>query len=264
MPSKPERATGLPIYLEVGAKRTFATSVEWPGWSRGARSEDEAIAALIVYGDRYRAVVKSVAPKFDPPRAASGFSIVKRLKGGAGTDFGVPSLGLPTDKEPMGAAELERLSRVLEACWDAFDRAASAAKGLELRKGPRGGGRDLDKMVGHVLEADRAYITALGARAPKTASGAPAPPDDLHAAMLAAFRAVARGKPVSDPSRVKKPWTPRYFARRVGWHVLDHAWEIEDRAVRPAEGDLLELAPVRSPKGSRPLSDVVNEGRGGG
>jgi hypothetical protein len=50
--------------------------------------------------------------------------------------------------------------------------------------------------------------------------------------MLEAFRAVARGKPVSDPDRVKKTWTPRYFARRVGWHVLDHAWEIEDRAIQ--------------------------------
>jgi hypothetical protein len=132
----------------------------------------------------------------------------------------------------MGAAEIEQLARVLEACWSAFERAAKAAKGLELRKGPRGGGRDLDKMTGHVVEADRAYITALGARAPKTASGAPVPPAELHAAMLEAFRAVARGKPVSDPNRVKKPWTPRYFARRVGWHVLDHAWEIEDRAIQ--------------------------------
>jgi hypothetical protein len=25
-------------------------------------------------------------------------------------------------------------------------------------------------------------------------------------------------------------WTPRRFLRRAAWHVLDHAWEIEDRA----------------------------------
>jgi hypothetical protein len=225
-------AGGIPIYLEAGAKRTFASAVTWPGWSRSGRTEDEAIAALIAYGDRYAAVVKTAAPEFKVPRDASALSVVKRLKGGSGTDFGVPSLGLPSDKEPMGAAEIEQVDRVLEACWSAFERAAKAAKGLELRKGPRGGGRDLDKMTVHVVEADRAYITALGARAPKTASGAPAPPAELHAAMLEAFRAVARGKPVSDPSRVKKPWTPRYFARRVGWHVLDHAWEIEDRAIQ--------------------------------
>jgi hypothetical protein len=27
-----------------------------------------------------------------------------------------------------------------------------------------------------------------------------------------------------------KRWLPRYFVRRVAWHALDHAWEIEDRA----------------------------------
>ena len=127
----------------------------------------------------------------------------------------------------MAAAELERLARILEACWDAFDRAAKSATGLELRKGPRGGGRDLDKMAAHVVEADQAYMAALGARPPKAAR-----PGDLHVAMLAALRARVRGEPFAEPRDTKKPWTPRYFARRVGWHVLDHAWEIEDRAIR--------------------------------
>ena len=94
MPSKPEPVA---IYIEVGVKRTFASAVDWPGWSRGARSEQEAIAALASYGDRYRAVVRSAAPKFTAPTDASEFKIVKRLKGNAGTDFGVPSLGLPSD-----------------------------------------------------------------------------------------------------------------------------------------------------------------------
>jgi hypothetical protein len=215
----------------VGTRRTFASAVEWPGWSRGGRNEEEAVATLAAYGDRYTAVVGSAAPKFKAPKDASGFTIVKRLKGGTGTDFGVPSLGLPSDGEPIAAAELERLTRILDACWSAFDRAAKSAKGLELRKGPRGGGRDLEKMVGHVVEADQAYIAQLGARPPKAAPGRPVRPTDLHDAMLTALRARARGLPVADPRNTKKPWTPRYFARRVGWHVLDHAWEIEDRAI---------------------------------
>jgi len=229
VPRKPE---SVAIYLEVGAKRTFASAVDWPGWSRGGRSEQEAIAALASYGDRYNAVVRSAAPKFTPPIDASTFKVVKRLKGNAGTDFGVPSLGLPSDSEPIVAVELERLARILEACWHAFDRAAKSAKGLELRKGPRGGGRDLDKMAAHVVEADQAYMAQLGARPPKAAAGRPIKSSDLHDAMLAAFRARGRGLVVADPRDTKKPWTPRYFARRVGWHVLDHAWEIEDRAIR--------------------------------
>jgi len=230
VPSKPE---SVAIYLEVGAKRTFASAVDWPGWSRGARSEQEAITALASYGDRYKAVVRSAAPMFTAPKDTSEFKIVKRLKGNAGTDFGVPSLGLPSDGEPISAAELERLARILEACWDAFDRAAKSAKGLELRKGPRGGGRDLDKMAAHVVEADQAYIAQLGARPPKATAGRPIKPSDLHAAMLVAFRARVRGLPFAEPRDTKNPWTPRYFARRVGWHVLDHAWEIEDRVIRP-------------------------------
>ena len=256
MPSKPEPVA---IYLEVGARRTFASAVDWPGWSRGARGEQDAVAALAAYGDRYKAVVRSAAPKFTAPKDASEFKIVKRLKGNAGTDFGVPSLGLPSDGEPIAAAELERLARILEACWDAFDRAARSAKGFELRKGPRGGGRDLDKMAAHVVEADQAYIAQLGARPPESAAGRPIKPSALHDAMLAAFRARARGLPVAEPRATKKPWTPRYFARRVGWHVLDHAWEIEDRAI---PGDLLDVVPVRMPKGKRRPSDLVRDGRG--
>jgi hypothetical protein len=225
VPTKPE---SIAIYLEVGAKRTFASAVDWPGWSRGARSEQEAIAALVSYGDRYKAVVRSAAPKFTAPKDTSEFKIVKRLTGNAGTDFGVPSFGLPSDGEPIGAAELERLGRILEACWEAFDRAARSAKGLELRKGPRGGGRDLDKMSAHVVEADQAYMAQLGGRPPKVAAAA-----ELHDAMLEALRARVRGLPFAEPRDTKNPWTPRYFARRVGWHVLDHAWEIEDRAIRP-------------------------------
>jgi hypothetical protein len=220
------------IYLESGAKRTFASAVEWPGWSRGGRSEQVAIAALAAYGARYKAVVRSAAPTFVAPNDTSEFKIVKRLKGNAGTDFGVPSLGLPSDDEPIAAAELERLTRILEACWSAFDRAAKSAKGLELRKGPRGGGRDLEKMIGHVVEADQAYMAQLGARPPKAAAGHAIRPSDLHDAMLKAFRARVRGRPFAEPRNTKNPWTPRYFARRVGWHVLDHTWEIEDRAIR--------------------------------
>ena len=40
------------------------------------------------------------------------------------------------------------------------------------------------------------------------------------------------GRPGAPPPgpRGGKRWLPRYFVRRVGWHVLDHALEIEDRA----------------------------------
>ncbi|MEP6693564.1 MAG: hypothetical protein ABJB39_02870, partial [Chloroflexota bacterium] len=154
------------IYVEAGSKRAFAVAVEWPGWSRAGRNEEEAIAALLAYGDRYAGVVRGVAP-FSSPKDASGFEVVKRLKGDATTDFGAPSAKSPMDAALIGAVELERLAKLLAACWTAFDRATKAARGLELRTGPRGGGRDLEKMSAHVMDAEKMYLTALGARAPK-------------------------------------------------------------------------------------------------
>src|SRR5256885_4158060 len=82
---------------------------------------------------------------------------------------------------------------------------------------------------------------------------------DLRLAIVAALRARALGLPFAEPSRTKKLWTPRFFVRRAAWHVLDHAWEIEDRAIRR---DLLAVAPLRAPKGKRRPSELVNEGRG--
>jgi hypothetical protein len=230
--SKPDRLSGVSIYIEAGAKRVFASAVDWPGWSRGGRTEADAIAALVAYGARYAAVAALGRVKFTPPKDESELTVVKRLKGGSGTDFGVPSLGLATDSAPVTPAEIDRIAHLLEASWVALDRAAKSAKGLELQKGPRGGGRDLDKIVAHVNEADQGYIIQLGARPPKPAPGAALRPADLRDAIIAALHAKARGRPVANPSRATKPWTPRYFARRAAWHVLDHAWEIEDRAIR--------------------------------
>jgi len=206
--------------------------VEWPGWSRGGRDEPEAVAALASYGVRYAAVVTPAGLKLVPPRDPAGFNIVKRVKGNATTDFGVPAIGIPSDGALLAKAELERLERILVACWGALDRAAKDARGLVLRKGPRGGGRDLDKIVEHVGGAEEMYITKLGARAPKVVGSRAVRPDDARDAILAALRATALGLPVAEPSRVKSLWTPRYFVRRAAWHVLDHVWEIEDRAIR--------------------------------
>src|SRR5439155_20137086 len=63
-------------------------------------------------------------------------------------------------------AETKRQIALLEACWSAFDRTAAAALGAELRKGPRGGGRELDAIVQHVMGADVVYLAQIGDRSP--------------------------------------------------------------------------------------------------
>jgi len=220
----------IAVYLEVGAKRTFAGAIDWPGWCRSGRNEAEALEALVASGPRYRAVLGRSSPPFRAPKDVGELRVVERLKGEAGTDFGVPSRSPRDDRQPLDKDETARFTRLLTRCWSAVDAAAAAATGVELRKGPRGGGRDLDKIVAHVREADEAYLTQLGSRKPAPTTDAVADTKPLRAAMLSALRARGEGRDPADPNKVKKPWSPRYFVRRVAWHSLDHAWEIEDRA----------------------------------
>jgi hypothetical protein len=223
-------ARKLPVFLETGDKRVFAAALDWPGWARAGKTEADALAALVASGPRYAAVVKKTAPSFAAPKDTSRLEIVHRLKGGSGTDFGVPGRSPEEDDEPIGRAEAKRLAGILEGSWAAFDDAARAARGVELRKGPRGGGRDLDKIVDHVREAEESYFVQAGARRSILDRGTGDAATRRRAAILEVVATRARGSPLPEPSGVRKPWNTRYFVRRTVWHVLDHAWEIEDRA----------------------------------
>jgi hypothetical protein len=170
----------------------------------------------------------------DEPALArnASFDVVERLRGGSGTDFGVPSTPLGGDERPLSGKELARQRAVLEGAWDAFDAAAAAADGHDLRTGPRGGGRSLEKMTSHVLESQEGYLTQLGRRRPKPpASDMAGRMGQVRDAALATLEALARGDEPEDPSAVKRRWSPRYFVRRSAWHALDHAWELEDRVI---------------------------------
>lgn len=208
----------LAVYLEVTRKRAFAGAVEWPGWCRAGKTEEEALAALVAYSDRYAKVVGRGIPA---PRGVEDLEVVERLTGNATTEFGAPGVAPAADDRPVDAKDLKRLTTILEASWRAFDRAAEGAVGVTLTKGPRGGGRDVPKIVEHVEGAEESYLSKLGSRAPEVG---------LRTAILTALEARAKGKPVADPNKVEKLWSPRYYVRRSAWHALDHAWEIEDRS----------------------------------
>ena len=213
----------IPVYLEVTRKRTFAGAIEWPGWCRAGKTPEDALDALVAYADRYGAVISRSRLGFEGPASVEDLEVVERLTGNATTEFGAPGVPPKADLRPLPAAERKRLTTILEASWRAFDRIAGAAVGVELTKGPRGGGRDLPKMRNHVLEAEEGYLSALGSRRP-AAAGA------LYKTVLTALAARAQNKPVADPNKVKKLWSPRFYVRRSAWHALDHAWEIEDRS----------------------------------
>ena len=220
------------VYLEVGQKKIFAGALDWPGWCRSARDEGTALAALVVYAPRYAKIFSRTTIDFVPPDDPAALTVVERLAGTSTTDFGAPDRAPASDNEPFDEATRERSEVILAAIWRAFDRAVRAAEGKELRKGPRGGGRELDGIVRHVLGADAAYLRRVGQTFSQD-DGAPLD-DELRRtrkAIRAALAAGVRGEiPLQGP-RGGALWTPRYFVRRVAWHSVDHLWEIEDRIV---------------------------------
>jgi hypothetical protein len=223
-------ADQIPVYLEIGKKRIFASAIDWPGWSRSGRDEAGALQALVDSAPRFARAVASTGLAFSPPRGIADLEIVERLEGTATTDFGAPDALPAADREPLDETAAGRLDQLLAAYWAALAAAAAAAAGKELRKGPRGGGRDLAGITSHVLNAEASYLRRL-AQKPEL--------DDedelavsiqrMRQAETAALGAAVRGEIPERGPRGGTIWPPRYFARRAGWHILDHAWEIEDR-----------------------------------
>jgi hypothetical protein len=213
----------IPVYLEIGEKRVFASALDWPGWTRSAKDEQRALEALAAYAPRYAAVTKAARIEF-ASGAKTSFKVVERVQGNATTDFGAPGLPASSDTKSLTPVEAERICALLRASWAVFDAAVSRAP-AELRKGPRGGGRDRDKIADHVIDAESAYIPRLGLRLKTPMRDDKVAVQATRKAILDAIRASA-----GAPQTGEKRWPPRYVARRMAWHLLDHAWEIEDRS----------------------------------
>jgi hypothetical protein len=78
-----------------------------------------------------------------------------------------------------------------------------------------------------VLAAEAAYARKVGARNPVPALDDAAAISRQRSAILDSLR------PASGPAGSgtgAAGWPPRYAARRIAWHVLDHAWEMQDRS----------------------------------
>lgn len=214
-------ANAICVVLETTPKKSFATAVDWPGWARGSRTPDAALASLLAYAPRYAAAIASTG--LELPAAGLVAEVVEELAGNASTEYGVPGSVASVDRTPLPADEAARRAAIVAACWATFDRVAASAP-EDLRKGPRGGGRDTSTIVRHVVEADAGYSPELGLRLPA--------PDPADRTAVEAFRAAELEvlRRPSDGSPIAKRWPARYAAQRIAWHALDHAWEIEDRS----------------------------------
>lgn len=220
------------IYLEQGPRRTFACAVDWPGWCRVARGDDAAVTTLAAYADRYAVVAGEAGVAFpfagaDADAVAAQLTVVEHVEGSGGTDFGAPLAVPELDGEPLDADTAERHADLVAAAWRVFDAVVAGAPAT-LRKGPRGGGRDRDEIVVHVAEAERSYARSVGVHYTPTQFGQAGGQAAMRAELIEVLRAARDGAPPGG-----KGWPPRYAARRIAWHVLDHAWEIEDKSDHP-------------------------------
>ena len=78
----------VPVFLEVGSKRIFASAADWPGWCRTAKTEELTLEALLAYAPRYEVVARHAGIAFP---SAIELSVVEQQPGDATTDFGAPS-----------------------------------------------------------------------------------------------------------------------------------------------------------------------------
>jgi hypothetical protein len=202
-----------------------AFSLDWPGWSRGAKTVALALDTLESYRERYRpvATLAGMTSEFD---ASGPIEVVEDRVGTGSTDFwGISFSPSATEQGPMGEAELERGITLLQACWAYFDGVAARVS-PEMRKGPRGGGRDRDRIIRHTIRTESEdFAKQVGLRIPEEAALSPDGLRHHREAYVAAMRAYNAGQ---VPRRMRT-WTLLFLIRHSAFHTLDHAWEMEDK-----------------------------------
>jgi hypothetical protein len=206
-------------------KRSVAFSIDWPGWSRGAKTAELALKTLDAYRERYRpvATLAKMSREFD---AAGRLKVIEDKTGTGSTDFwGISFAPSSFEQGPMSEADLERAITLLQGCWAFFDRVAARVS-PEMRKGPRGGGRDRDQIIRHTIRTESEdFAKKVGLRMPEGGALTPAGLRDYRRKYVAAIRAYNAGK----VERQMRSWTLPFLIRHSAFHTLDHAWEMEDK-----------------------------------
>jgi hypothetical protein len=212
------------VNIELGkkGKRVVAYAPDWPGWNRGGKTEEIALETFQQYRSRYRPVAEraGLVAEFDGQESAE---IVERHEGTGSTDFwGISFAPSALDTSAMPPAVLERRLTLLWACWEFFDDVAARVS-PNLKKGPRGGGRDRDAIVTHVLGNERDWAGGIGVDYPLDSILDPAGRKAYREAFVGALRAY------NAEGRKAKTWELSFLLRHAAFHALDHAWEMEDK-----------------------------------
>jgi hypothetical protein len=206
-------------------KKSVAFSLEWPGWSRGAKSPELALETLESYRERYRLIpeLAGMAREFD---ASGPLEVVEDRVGTGSVDFwGISFSPSSTEHGPMGEAELDRSIALLQASWTFFDGVAARVS-PEMRKGPRGGGRDRNRIIRHTIRTESEdFAKQVGLRIPEEAALSPEGLRQHRETYVAAMLDYNAGK----IEKRMRSWTLPFLIRHSAFHTLDHAWEMEDK-----------------------------------
>ena len=215
------------VTLEIGpkGKKIVAVAPDWPGLERGAKTGEQAIEKLGSYLPRYSQVAKLAKMKAEF-EAVKDFKLVEQYPGTGSTDFwGISFAYSSIDRKAMSPDELDRQLTLMQACWAFFDDVRGRVSAV-MEKGPRGGGRDRDRIVSHVLLNEEDWAKMVGVLAPPDAILTGKGLKTHRTAYCRAIRAYhAQGK---SAGKVAK-WPLRYLIRHTAFHTLDHAWEMEDK-----------------------------------
>jgi hypothetical protein len=213
------------VMIEMGRKKpvAVASAFDWPGWDRSGKSEEDALRVLESYRSRY-APVAALAGLADEFAKTGDPIVVERIEGIGMTDFyGLSMKPAAPEQEQMSGAECERKIALLQACWTYFDDVASRVS-EELRKGPRGGGRERGRIIEHVNNVEISdFSRKVGLAAPIEAQQDP----DALRAYREEFTAAIRD--YNARGAQARNWTVQFVIRHSAYHLLDHAWEMEDR-----------------------------------
>ena len=221
------------VTLEIGpkGKRVVAVAPDWPGLERGGKTGEQAIERLRAYFPRYAQVAKlaEMNTEFD---TVENVAVVEEVPGTGSTDFwGISFAFSSLDQQSMSVSELERELRLMQACWAFFDEVRGRVS-AELRKGPRGGGRDRDRIVRHTLAAEQDWARGVGVIIPE---GATLSDEELQAYRAAYCHAIREYHSQGKWAGNKAKWPLRFLIRHTAFHTMDHAWEMEDKDLTTKE-----------------------------
>ena len=219
------------VMLEIGpkGKKVVAIAPDWPGLERGAKTEEAALERLLSYVPRYAPMAK-LAGMEDSFASITDTAVVERFPGTGSTDFwGISFAFSSIDQQPMSDEEVARELTLMQACWTFFDDVRSQVS-AEMQKGPRGGGRDRDRIISHTFAAEQDWAKGVGVLTPH---GAMLTDEGLKTHRDSYCQAIrdyhSQGKMAGKMAK----WSLRYLIRHTAFHTLDHAWEMEDKDLTP-------------------------------